>query len=149
MTVSKHILSDLHGLRGDIFTKSAVVFNKQKGGPVFQKEFLDLHPRNHVDEIQRLVPDIQMSPLAETGSNQNFLFLPAAEVFHILIKLLSGKAHFSEAGFQQRFLDSPASGILSESSLQKIAALGNTGNDQPPVDPQFAAVRDILPADQF
>ena len=57
----------------------------------------------HIDKIKRLIPKIKVCLLAKAGGQQDFLFLPAAEIFHILFKLNAGKIQLAQDGQKQAF----------------------------------------------
>lgn len=49
-----------HNLCGDLFPKPDVMFHKEKRRTVFQEQLLNLHPGEHVDVVERLIPDIEV-----------------------------------------------------------------------------------------
>jgi hypothetical protein len=52
------------------------VLYEQKGGFVREEQFLDLHAGEHVNIVQRFVPDIQMRFFARLLARRTFFFWP-------------------------------------------------------------------------
>ncbi|MNC35200.1 hypothetical protein D3C75_836740 [compost metagenome] len=78
LTGSKLTGSKFNGLRSDIVAELAVMLHKKYGRRIFQQQLFDLHPRNDIDEIQRLIPNVKVNLFAQAFGNQHFLFLAAA-----------------------------------------------------------------------
>lgn len=50
------VLAERYFPRRDLLRKASVMFDKQERRLKFQQQLLDLHSRDHVDKIHRLVP---------------------------------------------------------------------------------------------
>ncbi len=61
----------------DMLAKRAVVLHKQDCGLVLEQQFFDLHAGDYVDEIHRLIPQIQMGLFAKAAGDQDLFLLPA------------------------------------------------------------------------
>ena len=55
------------------------MLHKDHGRLMGKQQLFDLDPGNHVDEVERFVPDMQVRRLAQAFGDQHFLFLPFAE----------------------------------------------------------------------
>ena len=62
----------------DFITKGTVMLHKEHGGLIGAQQLLDLHTGEHVDIIQRLVPDTEVGRAAEGRRQQHFFLLPGA-----------------------------------------------------------------------
>ncbi len=76
-----------HDLRGHLVAEGPVVFHEEHRRPVLQQQLRDLDTGDHVDVVQRLVPDIEVRLLAEAPCQQHLLLLTSAVVGHVLFEL--------------------------------------------------------------
>lgn len=67
-------------LRCNIRAEFPVMLYKQDRRRILQQQLLNLHPRDNINEVERLIPDVQMHLLAEAGGDQHLLLQHAAEV---------------------------------------------------------------------
>ena len=59
--------------------KRLVVLDKEHGRLKFYNEFFNLNAREKVDEVERLVPDVEVRPFTKAPREQHFLLLPVRE----------------------------------------------------------------------
>ena len=91
----------MDGLGGDGPAEGGVVLDKEHGGGRGADQLLDLHPGVDVDEVERLVPDIEVGFFAEAFGQQDLLFLAAGKAAHVLFKLNAGKIHLAQDGLEE------------------------------------------------
>jgi hypothetical protein len=90
----------LYPLGRDMIAEHPVMLCKQQGRAVFQDQLFDLDAAQHVDVIQRLIPDIEVRLLAQTAGQQDFLLLPRGKITHIFFKLYAGEVQLAQDGFE-------------------------------------------------
>ena len=130
--------------------KRAVVLHEQQRGPVLQQQLLHLHPGDHVDEVQRLVPHIQVGLVAEAGGQQHLFLLAAAVLRQIPFKLLpGGKSSFRRMVRNRVPSSPPFPGEVRQAPAQAVRALADIGDHQAAHGLHRAAVGDVLPQQQL
>ena len=70
--------------------------------PIFR---LNLHPREDINVVEWLIPDVHMGLLAEAPGEQYLFLLPRAVIPHVLFKLDPREIQFSQDGFEQRLVN--------------------------------------------
>ena len=79
-------------IRADAFKEHRVVLDQQHGGLVLGQQPFQLHAGEHVDVIQRLVPDVDMGRDAQAAGQQQLFLLQLYELLRNAFLLLQKKS---------------------------------------------------------
>ena len=77
-----------------LLAEHSVMLHKQHGGLEFLNQHLNLGAGDQIHIVEGLIPDIQVSRLAEAPGQEDFLLLPLAEGLQGLLQLGTGEIQF-------------------------------------------------------
>ena len=100
------------------------MLDKQHRRRIFEQQLLDLQARNHINEVQRFVPEEKVRFFAETFGNQDFFLLASAEIRHVFVKLNPREIKLTQASFEDRFIDSVFSGKVGQTAAEMGGSCG-------------------------
>ena len=106
------------------------MLHQKHGGTEFQDQLLDLHPGEHIDIIQRFIPDIEVGRRDEAACDQHLFLLAFGEVLHSLSELFPSEIQFSEDRKQQVFPKAFRLTVIPEGSVQMGGILVYIRNHQ-------------------
>ena len=114
---------------------------RQKRRLAAEDEVLDLHAGKGVDVVERLIPDVEVSALAQAQGQQRLFLLPVAEFFGVGFQMGAGKAQFAQYGEKLRHIRAALPGQRAQIAAQEGGVLGDDGNAQAAAAPDAARVR--------
>ena len=125
------------------------MLHEQHGGGRGADQLFDLHPGVDVDEVEGLVPDVEVGFFAEAPGQQDLLFLPAGKAGHVLFKLDPGEIHLPQDGLEQALVQAVGPGKAGQVPRKAGGVLGDIRDHQPGGAAHLAGVGDVLAAEQL
>ena len=89
----------------DVFHKTPVVLDENHGRRALPEQRFQLHAGDHIDEVERLIPDKQMRLFAQAFCDQNLFLLALGKILDALVKLRALEFELAQNRFEQAFVD--------------------------------------------
>lgn len=116
---------------------------------ILLQKLLYLHARIDINKVEGFIPDIKMGFLAQAFGDEDFLFLPAGVILHILFKLDPFKTQFPEDRFEQCPVYLAVRGKPVKRTFKERCILRNIRYDKPGADGHGTDMRDIPAVQQL
>ncbi|HCJ89557.1 MAG TPA: hypothetical protein DHV94_09135 [Clostridiales bacterium] len=99
------------------------MFHQQHRRLILPNQRLQLHPAEHVDVVQRLIPHKHMRRLAQRPRQQDFLPLSLAHFLQIVSKQLAWAVHVPQNRLEERFVHLRIADEVAQTAAQIIHPL--------------------------
>ena len=125
------------------------MLDEQHGRLAGQDQLLDQDAGEHVDKVERLVPEVEMRGTGKAPRDEHLLLLASAVGFDRRFKLRAREIEFPEDRFQKAFVEALFPAELPERPAKERGVLGDIGDGEVSGDGKRPRMADRFAEDEL